>query len=67
MEAVKTVSDLFMPVSGEVIEVNEGIESEPESVNSNPYENGWMIKVKMSNPDEANELMSAEAYESEIA
>ena len=66
VEAVKTVSDLFMPVSGEVIEVNSGIESIPESVNSSPYENGWMIKVKMSNPDEVNELMSAEAYQAEI-
>ena len=56
-----------MPLSGEVIEVNEGIESEPESVNNNPYESGWMIKVKMSNPAEADELMSAEAYEGEIA
>lgn len=67
VEAVKTVSDLFMPVSGEVIEVNSGIESEPESVNNSPYENGWMIKVKMSNPDEANELMSAEDYQAQIA
>ena len=67
VEAVKTVSDLFMPLSGEVIEVNEGIESEPESVNNNPYESGWMIKVKMSNPAEADELMSADAYEGEIA
>lgn len=67
VEAVKTVSDLFMPLSGEVIEVNSGIESEPESVNDSPYENGWMIKVKISNPDEVNELLSAEAYEAEIA
>jgi len=67
VEAVKTVSDLFMPLSGEVIEVNEGIESEPESVNSSPYESGWMIKVKMSDPSEADSLLSAEAYEAEIA
>ncbi len=67
VEAVKTVSDLFMPVSGEVIEVNSEIESEPESVNNSPYEKGWMVKVKMSNADEANELMSAEDYQSEIA
>lgn len=67
VEAVKTVSDLFMPVSGEVIEVNGNIESEPESVNDSPYEKGWMIKVKMSNPDEVSELMSAEDYQSEIA
>lgn len=67
VEAVKTVSDLFMPISGEVIEVNEGIESEPESVNSSPYESGWMIKIKVSNTDELNDLLSAEAYEAEIA
>jgi len=67
VEAVKTVSDLFMPLSGEVIEVNEGIESEPESVNDSPYENGWMIKVKMSDPSQTDDLLSAEQYEAEIA
>ncbi|MAY84985.1 MAG: glycine cleavage system protein H [Flavobacteriales bacterium] len=67
VEAVKTVSDLFMPLSGEVIEVNEGIESEPESVNDSPYEKGWMIKIKMSDPSEADALLSAEQYEAEIA
>jgi glycine cleavage system H protein len=67
VEAVKTVSDLFMPLSGEVVEVNEGIESEPESVNDSPYENGWMIKIKMSDPSEADALMSADEYEAEIA
>lgn len=67
VEAVKTVSDLFMPLSGEVVEVNGGIESEPESVNSSPYESGWMIKVKMSDPTEVDALLSAEAYEAEIA
>lgn len=67
VEAVKTVSDLFMPVSGEVIEVNSGIESDPESVNNSPYENGWMIKVRLTNADEVAELMSAEDYEAEIA
>ncbi|MFT5279955.1 MAG: glycine cleavage system H protein, partial [Bacteroidia bacterium] len=55
VEAVKTVSDLFMPVSGEVIEFNAAIETAPESVNSDPYGEGWMIKVKMSNPSEAEE------------
>ncbi len=62
VEAVKTVSDLFMPLSGKVIEVNGDLESAPESVNQNPYEAGWMIKVEMSNPDEVNDLLSAEDY-----
>ena len=62
VEAVKTVSDLFMPVSGEIIEFNEDLESEPEKVNGDPYSEGWMIKVKMSKPEEAEALLSAEAY-----
>jgi glycine cleavage system H protein len=67
VEAVKTVSDLFMPVSGEVIEFNPSIESAPESVNSDPYGEGWMIKVKMSNPSEADDLLDAAAYQDLIA
>jgi glycine cleavage system H protein len=67
VEAVKTVSDLFMPLSGEVIEFNAAIESAPESVNSDPYGEGWMIKVKMSNPSEADELFDAAAYDDLIA
>ncbi|MEQ8625073.1 MAG: glycine cleavage system protein GcvH [Vicingaceae bacterium] len=66
VEAVKTVSDLFMPLNGEVIAVNENIESAPESVNEDPYGEGWMIKVKLSNPDEVSALLSAEAYEAEV-
>lgn len=66
VEAVKTVSDLFMPVSGEVIEVNEALEDAPETVNENPYEKGWMIKIKMSNPDEVNDLLSADQYKDVI-
>lgn len=66
VEAVKTVSDLFMPVNGEVIEVNEGIESEPESVNSDPYGAGWMIKVKVADASDIDTLLSAEAYQAEI-
>jgi glycine cleavage system H protein len=62
VEAVKTVSDLFMPVSGEVIEKNDGLDSAPESVNSDPYQSGWMIKVRMSNPSEMDALMTADAY-----
>ncbi|TSJ45475.1 glycine cleavage system protein GcvH [Fluviicola chungangensis] len=63
VEAVKTVSDLFMPVSGEIIEFNSGLESNPEAVNKNPYGDGWMIKVKMSNPGEIDGLLDAAGYQ----
>lgn len=66
VEAVKTVSDLFLPVSGEIIEFNESLETEPEKVNSDAYGEGWMIKIKMSNPDEVNELLDDEAYKKVI-
>jgi glycine cleavage system H protein len=62
VEAVKTVSDLFMPLSGEVIEVNEALEDAPETVNDNPYAEGWMIKIKLSDSNEIDQLLSAEAY-----
>ncbi|MBK7128065.1 MAG: glycine cleavage system protein GcvH [Crocinitomicaceae bacterium] len=62
VEAVKTVSDLFMPVSGEVVEMNKGIESNPESVNADPYGKGWMIKVKLSDASEVASLLSADDY-----
>lgn len=62
VEAVKTVSDLFLPISGEIIAFNEALESEPEKVNSDPYGEGWMVKVKISNPDELGELMDDAAY-----
>ena len=62
VEAVKTVSDLFLPVSGEIIEFNEGLEDEPEKVNSDPYGEGWMVKVKFSDASQLDNLMSAEAY-----
>lgn len=62
VEAVKTVSDLFMPISGEVIEFNTDLESNPEVVNSDPYGAGWMIKIKMSNPSEIEDLLDAAAY-----
>ncbi len=62
VEAVKTVSDLFMPVSGEVIEFNTAIESAPESVNNDAYGEGWMIKVKMSDLSELDDLLSADQY-----
>ena len=66
IEAVKTVSDMFMPVSGEVVEVNEKLEDAPEVVNQDPYGDGWMIKIKISNADEVNELMSADDYKNQI-
>ena len=62
IEAVKTVSDLFMPLSGEIIEFNSGLEDAPESVNSDPYGDGWMIKIKLSNTAEVDGLMTADAY-----
>jgi len=62
VEAVKTVSDLFLPMSGEIIEFNDALESKPESVNTNPYGAGWMIKVKVSNVAEYDSLLSSEAY-----
>lgn len=62
VEAVKTVSDLYMPVSGEVIEVNANMDASPESVNCDPYGDGWMVKVKMSNPAEVDGLMSHADY-----
>jgi glycine cleavage system H protein len=63
VEAVKTVSDLFMPLSGEIIEFNAGLESSPESVNTDPYGDGWMIKVKISDTSELEGLLDATAYE----
>ena len=65
--AVKTVADGLMPVSGEIIEFNSNLESAPESVNKDPYGAGWMIKVKLTNPSEIDELMDAAAYEAFIA
>ncbi|MDD4754592.1 MAG: glycine cleavage system protein GcvH [Prolixibacteraceae bacterium] len=62
VEAVKTVSDLFMPVSGEIIEVNEALNDKPELVNKDPYGEGWMIKIKVSDPKEADNLLSADDY-----
>lgn len=62
IEAVKTVSDLFMPLSGEITEVNSGLEDAPESVNESPYENGWMIKIKLSDKSELDGLLDVAAY-----
>jgi len=66
VEAVKTVSELFMPVSGEISEVNPGLEDSPEAVNSDPYGNGWMVKINFSNPAEIDGLMSADEYKALI-
>ncbi|WP_116770324.1 glycine cleavage system protein GcvH [Maribacter litoralis] len=62
VEAVKTVSDLFSPLSGEIVEFNEGLEDEPEKVNSDPYGEGWMVKIKFSNASELEDLLSDVAY-----
>ncbi len=63
VESVKAASDLYMPMSGEIVEVNETLEDEPELVNSDPYGQGWMIKFKPTNPDEWDGLLSTEEYE----
>ena len=62
VEAVKTVSDLFLPVSGEIIEFNDQLEDTPENVNLDPYHNGWMIKLKISNLDDINNLLDSNQY-----
>jgi glycine cleavage system H protein len=62
IEAVKTVSDMFAPLAGEVIEFNEALEDAPESVNSDPYGEGWIIKMRVENPDDVEGLLSHEAY-----
>jgi len=66
VEAVKTVSDLFLPLTGEIIAFNDSLESNPEAVNSDPYGNGWMVKVKIANAAEVEELLSSEAYKTLI-
>lgn len=67
VEAVKTVSDLFMPVSGEIIEINTDLETEPEMVNGDPYEKGWMIKVKIDNASELDNTLSPDEYKDLIS
>lgn len=66
VEAVKTVSDLFMPVSGKVISKNESLNDAPETVNSDPYGKGWMIKIEITNPAELASLMDVEAYKAHV-
>jgi glycine cleavage system H protein len=67
VESVKAVSELFMPVSGEVIEVNSAIKDKPEALNSDPYGKGWLIRIRIANPAEAVALLSAKAYDEYIA
>ena len=67
IEAVKTVSDLFMPVSGEILEMNEALNDAAELVNTDPYEKGWLIKIKMTDAAELDELLSADQYNEMIA
>lgn len=66
IEAVKTVSDLFMPVSGEVLELNDKLDSDPQLVNNDPYGEGWMVKIKITNVEELESLLSAEDYEASL-
>ena len=63
IEAVKTVSDLFMPVDGEIVEVNSSLEDQPENVNNDPYGEGWMVKIKLENPSQVSELLDLASYE----
>ena len=67
IEAVKTVADLYMPISGTVIAVNENLDNNPEAVNDTPYADGWMIKIDISNQDEISDLLTATAYEDLIS
>ena len=67
VEAVKTVSDLFLPLSGEIIEFNENLEDEPEKVNTDPYGDGWMIKLKFSDASQIDDLLSADDYKAIIS
>jgi len=67
IEAVKTVSDIYMPVSGEILEFNPAIEQTPDIINKEPYDGGWIVKIKLTNPAEVEEMMNAEAYKGLIA
>lgn len=67
VESVKAVSEIFTPVAGEIVEVNEGLNDTPEAVNNDPYSTGWMVKLKMDNPGEADAMLSAVEYEEYLA
>jgi len=62
IEAVKTVSDMFMPVSGEILEMNPALEDSPDVINKDPYGKGWMVKIRINNPSEISDLLTAEKY-----
>ena len=62
IEAVKTLADLFLPVSGKIVKINEKIENEPELINSDPYNDGWLVKISLSNADELGEILTPEDY-----
>jgi glycine cleavage system H protein len=66
VESVKAVSDVFAPLSGEIIEVNETLADKPETINEDPYGDGWLVKVRLSNPSEADQLMDAASYEASL-
>jgi glycine cleavage system H protein len=66
VEAVKTVSDLLLPVSGKILEINPGLNDKPETVNQDPYGDGWMVKISVDNPAELNDLMSAADYQKHV-
>jgi glycine cleavage system H protein len=67
VESVKAVSDVIAPLSGEIVEVNEALSTDPEAINEDPYEKGWMVKVRLSDPSEADGLLDAEAYEASLS
>lgn len=67
IEAVKTVSDLYAPVDGKVIEVNQKINSEPQLINSDPYGEGWIIKIELTNPEQLNELLDSTSYQAQLS
>ena len=67
IESVKAVSDVVAPLSGEIVEVNEGLGDEPEKINEDPYGDGWLVKVRLSEPSEVEELLDREAYEGSLA
>ncbi len=63
VESVKAVSDIYSPLSGEVVEINEELPDAPETLNTSPYEDGWMIKIRLSNPQELDDLLDADSYQ----
>lgn len=66
VESVKAVSDVYAPISGEVVEINDELPEEPELINNSPYEDGWMVKIRLSNPEEVDELMDASVYQDRL-